>query len=75
MQIIELKLDDALLAEVDRAVLSLSMTREDFARIALEMAVRNQRRIALEKRHAEGYAPKPMNSDKIEEWEPEQVWT
>lgn len=65
MRIIELKLDDALLAEVDRVVLSLSMTREDFARIALEMAVRNQRRIALEKRHAEGYAQKPTTSEEF----------
>ena len=60
MQTIELRLDESLLAEVDRVRRSLAMTRADFARIALELALRNQKIIALELRHARGYARQPV---------------
>ncbi len=44
METIELTVDESLLAEVDRATQQLSMTRADFARIALELALRNQKK-------------------------------
>jgi metal-responsive CopG/Arc/MetJ family transcriptional regulator len=74
METIQLAVDESLLAEVDRVTRMLSMTRDDFARIALELALRNQKTIALERQHAEGYARHPVNPDALEEWEPEQVW-
>lgn len=73
METIELPVDESLLAEVDRAISSLSMTRADFARIALELALRHEKTIALEQRHAQGYARRPVETGEIEEWESEQV--
>lgn len=74
METIELTIDEALLAEVDRATRRLSMTRADFARLALELALRNQQTIALERRHAHGYARSPVKPGEFDEWETEQVW-
>ena len=56
MGIIEVKVDESLLEEVDRATRSLAITRDDFAGIALELALRNQKTIALEQQHDQGYA-------------------
>ena len=75
METIELAIDESLLAEVDRATRQLSMTRADFARLALELALRNQQTIALEQQHAQGYARHPTKSGEVEEWEAEQVWS
>ncbi|MDQ3687167.1 MAG: CopG family transcriptional regulator [Acidobacteriota bacterium] len=74
METIELKIDESLLEAVDRATRSLAITRDDFTRIALELALRNQKTIALERQHAQGYARQPVKSDELNEWEPEQVW-
>ncbi len=74
METIEVRLDESLLAEVDRATRSLAITRDDFARIALELALRNQKTIALEQQHAQGYARQPVKNDEIDEWASEQVW-
>lgn len=73
MEIIEVPVDKTLIAEVDRVTQSLAMTRADFARLALELALRHQKTIALEQQHLQGYA---RHSDKSEvaEWEAEQVW-
>ena len=75
METIELTIDESLLAEVDRATQQLSMTRADFARIALELALRNQEIIALEQQHAQGYARHPVKPDEFDGWESEQVWS
>ena len=74
MTTIELVIDDALLAEVDRATRSLSVSRADFARLAIELALRHQHALALEQQHAQGYARQPSQPDEVEEWEAEQVW-
>ena len=74
METIELTVDESLLAEVDRAIRSLAMTRADFARVALELALRNQKTIELEQQHAQGYARFPVKSGEFDEWEAEQVW-
>ncbi len=74
METIELTIDESLLAQVDRVTRQLSMTRADFARIALELALRNQKTIALEQQHAQGYARHPVKPGEIDEWESEQVW-
>lgn len=75
METIELTVDESLLAEVDRATRQLSLTRADFARIALELALRNQKTIALEQQHEQGYARHPIKSDELDEWESEQIWS
>ncbi len=73
METIELTVDESLLAEVDRVTRQLSMTRADFARIALELALRNQKTIALEQQHAQGYARHPVKPSELGEWESEHV--
>ncbi len=75
MEIIEVPVDKSLIAEVDQVTQSLAMTRADFARLALELALRHQKTIALEQQHLQGYARQPIKSDEIAEWEPEQVWS
>lgn len=75
METIELAIDETLLAEVDRVTRRLAMTRADFARIALELALRNQKTIALEQQHAQGYARNPGKPGEFDDWESEQVWS
>jgi metal-responsive CopG/Arc/MetJ family transcriptional regulator len=69
METIQVTVDESLLAEVDRVIRSLAMTRANFIQAALELALRNQKRIALEQRHAQGYARQPVNSGEFDEWE------
>lgn len=73
-QTIEITLEESFLAEIDSVILSLAMTRTDFTRLALELAVRNKQTIALERQHAEGYKRIPSRPDEFSEWEAEQVW-
>ena len=74
MVTIEAPVDESLIAEVDRVTRSLAMTRADFARLALELALRHQKTIALERQHLQGYARHPTQADEFAEWESEQVW-
>jgi metal-responsive CopG/Arc/MetJ family transcriptional regulator len=74
METIELKIDESLLAEIDRVTRGLSISRDDFARIALELALRNQKTIMLERQHALGYTRHPVKPDEFDGWESEQVW-
>lgn len=74
METIEVIIDDSLLAEVDRVTRSLAMTRADFARVALELALRNKKTIAMEQQHAQGYARRPAEPEDFDEWEAERAW-
>ena len=74
MKTIELPIEEALLSEINRAAQSLAMTREDFVRAAVERALRQQEIIALEQKHARGYAAHPQTAEEVGEWEAEQVW-
>ena len=74
MTTIEFTVDETLLTELDRATRSLAMSRASFIRAALELALRNQHTLALEKQHAQGYKKHPMKSSEIGEWESKQVW-
>lgn len=74
METIQLTVDESLLAEVDRVTRLLAMTRTTFIQAALELALRNQKIIALEQRHAQGYVRQPVKSGEFDEWESEQVW-
>ncbi len=66
METIELAVDESLLAAIDQATRTLSITRNDFARIALELALRNQKTIVLEQLHAQGYAQHAAKSDEFD---------
>ncbi|HEU4597932.1 MAG TPA: hypothetical protein VFS10_22580 [Pyrinomonadaceae bacterium] len=74
MKTIEVTIDEALLAEIDSATRSLDISRETFINAALQRALREQSLIALEQRHAQGYASHPPAADEFEDWEAEQVW-
>lgn len=74
METIQLTVDEATLAEVDKATDALEMTREAFIRTALERALQQREIIALEQRHARGYRDRPQTPDEAGEWEDEQVW-
>ncbi len=74
MTTIELTVDETLLAEVDRAIRSLAMSRAAFIQAALELALRNQKIITRERQHARGYTQRPSKPGEITEWESEQVW-
>ena len=74
MKTIELTVDETLLAEVDRVIRSLEMTRTTFVQAALELALQNQKTITMEQQHAQGYALHPSTPNEISEWESEQTW-
>lgn len=75
MKTIQVTIDETLLAEIDRAMRSLKMSREAFIHAALQRALREQSLIALEEQHARGYARRPPQSNEFDEWEAEQVWS
>lgn len=74
MQTIELTIDEALLAQIDRVTGELSLTRAAFIRQALEEALRHNTIFAKERRHALGYERAPVEPDEFDQWEDEQVW-
>jgi metal-responsive CopG/Arc/MetJ family transcriptional regulator len=74
MQTIELTIDDALLAQIDRLTHELSLTRATFIQQALEAALRQQTIRAKERQHALGYQRFPVEPGEFDGWESEQVW-
>ena len=74
METIHLTIDESLLAEVQKATMTLQMTPSDFMKMALERALQQREIIAQERRDARGYAQHPPSSDEVEEWHAEQHW-
>lgn len=74
MQTIEFKIDEPLLSSIDDAAKTLAMSRTDFIETALQRALRQQRNIALERQHAEGYARHPQTGIESEDWESVRGW-
>ncbi|HAG09143.1 MAG TPA: CopG family transcriptional regulator [Desulfotomaculum sp.] len=72
MRTIQITIDEPLLAEVDRAMQQLGITRSAFIRNALELALKQQKITLLERRHREGYTKKPVEPAEFDIWEPEQ---
>jgi metal-responsive CopG/Arc/MetJ family transcriptional regulator len=73
MQTIELTIDESLLARVQQAADSLQMTRSDFIRVALERAVQQRERIALERHNfRKATSTNRSKSDEINEWQSAQ---
>ena len=74
METIQLTIDESLLAEAEQAARALDMSRADFISTALERALRQREMIALERKHAKGYALHPPDSAETDEWENEREW-
>ncbi|MCL6449374.1 MAG: ribbon-helix-helix domain-containing protein [Armatimonadetes bacterium] len=74
MRTIQITIDDSLLAEVDRAVKQLRTTRSAFVRDSLQLALKKQKTLYLERKHREGYAKKPVEPGEFDLWESEQEW-
>ena len=74
METIELAVEPSLLAEVDRVTQSLAMSRVAFMQFALEFALKHQRTLAREKKHAEGYARLPVQPDEFDMDESQRDW-
>ena len=67
-------IDESLLAEVDRAIRTLDITRSAFIREALRLALWQYKIQEMEEKHAEGYARQPVESGEFDVWEDEQAW-
>ena len=74
MRTVQMTLDDALVQEIDHVVKQLGTTRSAFARDALRAALAQVRRKAMEQKHREGYARRPVTPGEFSDWEDEQVW-
>jgi metal-responsive CopG/Arc/MetJ family transcriptional regulator len=74
MRTIQMTIDEPLLDRVDEAVRQLDTTRSAFVREALELALRQHRILAMEKRQAEGYAKHPVQPGEFDAWSQEQSW-
>jgi metal-responsive CopG/Arc/MetJ family transcriptional regulator len=74
MKTIQMTIDERLLKLVDRMCQSRNTTRSAFIRDALEAAIRRARIRDEEKRHAEGYARRPVAPGEFDAWTDEQDW-
>ena len=74
MKTIQVTIDETLLDEVDRAIMTLDTTRSAFVREALKQALQRYRIEQLEKQEAEAFARLPMDPEEVLEWQAEQVW-
>ena len=74
MKTVQMTLDEALIAEVDRIATQLGSTRSAFTREALRQAIKQIELEEKERKHREGYARQPVVSEEFSDWEDEQVW-
>ena len=71
---VQMTLDDALVAEVDRTARRLGLSRSAFTRRALREALEKLRERELERKQRAGYAKRPVRRDELGGWEREQAW-
>jgi CopG family transcriptional regulator / antitoxin EndoAI len=74
MKTVQMTLDEELVKAVDRVVKRLGTTRSAFARRPLHEALKKLSLSDLERRHREGYAPKPGRPGEFSAWATEQIW-
>lgn len=74
MKTIQMTIDEPLLAEVDRVIQVIEITRSAFIREAIQLALHKYRIAEMEKQHAEGYARYPVEPGEFDIWEAEQAW-
>lgn len=74
MKTIQMTIDEALLADVDRVTAELQTTRSAFIRSALQNALRQYQIQRLERQQAAGYARYPVQPGEFDVWPAEQAW-
>jgi metal-responsive CopG/Arc/MetJ family transcriptional regulator len=74
MRTVQMTLEPALLAQIDRAAKRLGLTRSAFARGAFAAALEKLRIQERERRHAAGYRRKPVRQGEFDAWGAEQAW-
>jgi metal-responsive CopG/Arc/MetJ family transcriptional regulator len=74
MKVVQMTLDEELVAAVDRVARKLGTTRSAFTRKALREAVERARLKGLERKHREGYARRPVRRGEFSVWEAQQAW-
>jgi len=74
MKTVQMTLDEDLVEAVDRTARKLGKSRSAFTRDALREALARVRQRALEQKHREGYARKPVGRGEFSVWEAEQLW-
>lgn len=74
MKVVQMTLDEDLVAAVDRLVRRLKTTRSAFARDALRDALAKQRMNEMEQKHRLGYSKHPIESGEFDVWPSQQRW-
>jgi metal-responsive CopG/Arc/MetJ family transcriptional regulator len=74
MKTVQMTLDKALIAQVDRAARRLKTTRSGFTRQALREALKRVTTLQREAQHRRGYAAHPVGAREFRGWAAEQVW-
>ena len=74
MRTVQMTLDPDLVDAIDSAARRMGVTRSAFARQAFADALDRMQTRELERRHAKGYARKPVRKGEFDGWIPEQVW-
>lgn len=74
MKTIQMTIDDRLLKAIDRLTRTRRTTRSALIREALEAELKREVVLAAERRHAAGYAKRPVVAGEFDSWEREQDW-
>lgn len=74
MKVVQMTLEEDLVAAVDRLVHRLKTTRSAFARDALREALAKHRTKELERKHRLGYQRHPVEGGEFDVWQAEQQW-
>jgi len=74
MKVVQMTLEEDLVAAVDRLARRLKTTRSAFARDALRDALAKHRAKELEQKHRRGYQRHPVESGEFDVWQTEQRW-
>ena len=72
---VQMTMDEALLEQVDSTSDRLGLSRSAFIREALQQAIERIHIAELERKHAAGYARKPVEPGEFDVWEAEQAWS
>ena len=74
MKTVQMTLEEALVARVDKAARKLGTTRSGFTRNALKEALARLREEELERKHRTGYERQPVKAGEFDAWLDEQAW-
>jgi metal-responsive CopG/Arc/MetJ family transcriptional regulator len=74
MRIVQMTLEEDLVARVDRAARKLRTSRSGFTRQALRQALSHLAALDEERRHRKGYEARPVRRGEFDAWIAEQAW-